>query len=206
MNYSIAISTRTLKLRDEMYEFLQRNYRPWFEVLAEDEDEDLFHGPFIDEDLMGEGTCRLGFEYETGDVAEREYHFALMRWVAIQIGKRRSKFRTGESLSQTVPFLQFGSELRPIFVHKEWVADKRAPGPFVDNLGMRMGGQAERDLAWLCIPDDAYGKVSVAHWARPAPEVQEALISEGLHGAKELLRLIRKQLTEIDTLWAKRKP
>lgn len=202
MSHAISVTARTQKLRDEMYEFLQRNYRPWFEVLAEDEDEDDFDGPFVDEDLEGEGSCRIGFEYEIGDLAEREYHFALMRWVAKCVGKRRSKFRSDGQLPTPVPYLQFGTELQPIFYLEEWSDGFRSPGPLVDSMGMRVDETVARELAWLCIHPKTYQRVSTTHWLRPASEVTEALISEGIQGAHEVLSVIRGQVARLDQMWS----
>lgn len=203
MSYSISVSAKNERLRDEMYEFLQRNYKPWFEVLCEDEDLDSFIGPFIDGDLGGEGSCRIGFEYEPGDLAEREYHFTLMRWVARHVGKRRSRFRSEGPLPQSVPFLQFSRDSLPIFFLEEWT-DGKCPGPLIDRLGMRIDDRVVREMAWLCLPDGTFEKVTATHFGRPPEDVQEAIIAEGIEAAHEYISVVRSQLARLDTLWNSR--
>lgn len=186
-----------------MYEFLQRNYKPWFEVLAEDEDQDTFLGPFIDGDLSGEGACRIGFEYEPGDLAEREYHYTLMRWVALHVGKRRSRFRSGFALARPVPFLQFCNESLPIFFLDEW-AEEKCPGPLVDHLGMRIDDTIIREMAWRCLPDGALQKVTATHFLRSSRDVEEAIIAQGIEAATEYISVVRSQVARLDTLWNSR--
>lgn len=203
MSHSITVSARNLSLRDDMYEFLQRNYRTWTEVLGDDEDA-KFYGPFIDTDLSTKGTCRIGFEYDAdSDLSEQEYHFALMRWVALQVGKKRSRFRLEGELEKSVPFVNFNLETRPLFFVHDWT-DGGASGPLVDRLGMMVDDSVAKELAWVCLPADAFQKVSLTHFGRSSNDVEAAIVAEGIQSAHECLSVVKSQIAKLDSLWVGR--
>lgn len=204
MMYSISVTARSKRLRDEMYEFLQRMYRPWAEVI-DDDDDGFFSGPLVDQDLGDSSGLRIGFEYQAGEAPEREYHFALMRWMAQQVGKRRAHFRIEGTLPQAVPFVVFdGIETLPIFVEGEWTADGGVPGQLVDAVGLYLDDHVARELAWLYLPFGTFIKVN-SHQHHGDPEaIKEALIHEGLDGAYCCLSIIREQVVQLADLWATR--
>lgn len=204
MGFSLTVSVRSQRLKDGMHEFLLKKYKPWSEFLDDDEVPDHFQGPFIDDQLDTPGKCCIGFDYEPITGPEREYHFALVRWMALQIGKRRSKFR-GEALelNSPVPYVLFdGIEAMPVLLHTEWENSGPDLQAYVcDALGMKVGETLAQEMAWYCLPDDVFGRVSATHHGRPSGEVSQALIHEGLEGAQEILQEIRAEIARLDVLW-----
>lgn len=190
-----------------MYEFLLERYRSWSQVLDERTLDDAFQGPFLDEDLGLPFKGCIGFDYDpVVSSPEREYHFAITRWMAIQIGKRRSKFRNeGLDFPKPVSFVLYGDEPIPILVQSDWVDVPEAVQPFVfDSLGMRVDSVSERELAWYCLPENVFEKVTTTLHGQAAEVIREALIEEGLPGARDTIQLIRSQITLLDIVWRDR--
>ena len=202
MGYSVSVVARSPKLKDEMNSFLLQRYRSWSQVLDDRTLDDAFQGPF----LTSRGD--IGFDFDpVVSVPEREYHFAIIRWMAIQIGKRRSKFRSeGLDLARPVPFFLYGeSEALPILVQADWPGVAESLQPFVfDTLGMRTDTGAERELAWYCLPENTFEKITTTHHGQPSASIQEALVQEGLPGARGTIELIRSQITLLDIVWRER--
>lgn len=208
MGFSLTVSVRSPRLKDEMHEFLLRSYKPWSELVDGDDVPDHFRGPYIDDQLDAPGKCCIGFDYEPVTGAEREYHFSLVRWMALRIGKRRSKFR-GEDLELDVPvpYVLFdGIEASPILVQSEWPDVPNILRPHVyDSLGMRADDSVAKELAWYCLPNGVFERVSATHHRRHPDVVREALVQEGLSGAQAILQDIRAQIGQLDVLWTERK-
>jgi len=209
MGYSISVSAKSHRLKEEMCRFLHAEYRSWPAVLEDEELTAGFAGPLIDADLAhAAGKCAVGFDY--GQVAgpEREYHYSIMRWVALKIGKHRSKFRSPNvTLERSVPYLMFdASETWPILLEPDWPTAPTILRLHVcDSLGMRMDlDMIARELAWYHIPDDTYERVTVTHQGRSVEEIQSTLIDAGFDGAKRTLRIIRSQVGRLDDLWKTR--
>ena len=208
---SVSVSARSHRLKSEMYEFLQRLYRPWSEIVSvfseddEDDIQDLFEGPFIDGDLVSaQGKCLIGFDYHPTHGPEREYHYALTRWMAIQIGKRRRRFRSDDlTLKRPVPYYVYdGFEAMPILLSEDWPKPSKELEPYVFNmLGMPMSDHIVRELAWFFIPMEGFSTVSLKHFQKSGDEVREALLSEGLEGAQFFLQVIQAEIGRLDVLW-----
>lgn len=213
MGYSVSVSVRSHRFKSEMYDFLKRLYRPWSEIvaaLAEEDDEDyeildFFNGPFLDGELASaRGKCLIGWDYHPTTGPEREYYYALVRWIAIQVGKRRRRFR-GEDLTldRPVPYYVYdGIEAMPILLTGEWPRLPKELEPYgFDHLGMPLSNRVLRELAWFCIPEGAFERVAASHHGQGGDVIKEALIQEGLEGAEALLHLIRSQIGRLDVLW-----
>jgi hypothetical protein len=178
-----------------MLEFLSDFYLPWTEI---QECASCSLGP-LNEQYLGTGKCLIGFDYSMSSLVEREYVCTITRWMALQIGRRKSRFRGG-TLERPVPYYVYDSnEARPI-LGPEWV-DSGFPWGLYDNYGIRLGEVLARELAWHNIPKGAYEKIGATHHGRSSEEVREALIQEGLEGAYNTLNLMRAQITRLDVLW-----
>lgn len=207
MGYSVSVAARSPKLRSEMYAFLLERYRSWSQVLDERALDDAFQGPFLDENLGLPFQGCIGFNYDpVVSSPEREYHFVITRWMAIQIGKRRSKFRNeGLTFSRPVSFVLYGEDPIPVLVQSDWTEVPEAVQPFVfDTLGMRVDPAAERELAWYCLPENVFEKVTTTLHGQKAEVVKEALIEEGLPGARATLQLIQSEVALLDVIWRER--
>lgn len=187
-----------------MHRFLLNQYRPWSALVGGCDTVDNFQGPFIDNQLGSPGKCSIGFDYEPIMGPEREYHFAIVRWIAIQIGKRRSAFRSeGLRLSFPVPYVVLdGSEVLPILLQAPWDENTlHASSHVCDPLGMRVDDHFVREFAWYCLPPDVFDRLAGALYGKTPGAIRKALIQEGLPKAKEILGGIRAQITRIDVLW-----
>jgi len=207
MGSSISVALRNPKLRDQMAGFLQRCFKLWSEVVGDDDGEleMFFEGPLVD-DLEGvePGRCIIGFNFLPSPQPEREYHYALMRWIALQAGKRRNRFRAeGLVLDQAVPYLLFdGYETLPILLDTEWTETPSELTQYVCNrFGMPKSIEVARELAWFCLPEEIFDRLSVTHRDKSAEEVSEALIDSGLPTAWEVLGYIQAQIERLDVLW-----
>lgn len=201
MGFSVSVSVKSQQLKSKMYDFLREMYRSWPEVIDVDQ-EALFRGPDI-ELLYIHGKCILGFDYGEASQEEREYNFALMRWVALQVGRQRRRFRgEGVTLDRPVPYIVVGGyEPWPILLDTEWAACTDMKWWLTDRLGMNTDNSAVRELAWYHIPDGTHERVSATHHGKSTEEIREALIQAGLDGARQTLHIMRSQVARLDTLW-----
>jgi hypothetical protein len=200
MGYSVSVTIRSPALQARMREFLEASYRPWPDILDEDE-ETQFQGP-TDELEYAHAKHQLGFNYSTGGGAEREYVFALIRWMALHIGRRRSHFRMG-SLDRAAPYYVYdGAEVVPVLHATEWATLPSALLAYrVDPYGLRFDGEIARGLAWYYIPEGTYERVSVTHQGKSSDTVREALIESGIERARTVLQFIRAEIARLDVLW-----
>jgi len=86
MGYSIGVHARSLKLRDEMYDFMQANLRPYGEIVG---DKDI-RNRYEFSKWLGyiKGKRVVGFNYNCGN-EQRDFIYALTAWMAVQIGSKR---------------------------------------------------------------------------------------------------------------------
>ncbi len=206
MRFSVSVTPRSERLKNDMQSFLRREYRTWPSVQAEPETLSNFSHPVTETELGRSGKYAIGFIYGQVSGSEREYHYALLRWVALQIGRRRSSFRAAD-LSIPAPYLLFdGSEVQPVLRAEDRSA---LPEAFrqatCDNLGMLTHHEEiVRELAWYHIPAGSYERVSLTHQGRPVEEIEAALVEAGLEGGRQTLQAIQKQIERLNYLWANR--
>jgi hypothetical protein len=91
MGYSLSVQARNPKLRTRMVDFMEANYRPWWQVVGS-KHEAAYSG-FRDDVSYGRRKNTLGFDYGACDGLERMYVLAATRWLALKIGKKRAKFK-----------------------------------------------------------------------------------------------------------------
>lgn len=188
-----------------MTSFLKDMYRTWPQVTGDDATPG-FEGP-TDEGLQGiSSECYIGFSYGSPPGVEREYVFALVRWISIQIGRRKSVFRN-ENLNLEVPvpyWVYDGLEAFPVLLDKDhdWSAD--LDGFRFDRFGLPEGDMLARELAWYHIPDGTHTTITATHQGRSGDEIREAFIQAGLPGAWEVVKLLQAELARLDVLWGDR--
>jgi len=196
MGYSVTVSARSSRLKDQMADFLSDVYRPWTDISDEDVDDAQFDGP------LHMGKASLGFDYTSEGGPEWEYSFAFIRWTALKIGRRRRRF--GPHLFKTpVPFIMPPAGPRPVLIDTEW--PRHPPEPYeccvVDQFGLLTCPHPARELAWYHIPEGSYGRISATHSGKPISAVREALILSGIERAKVVLQYIRAEIARLDALW-----
>jgi len=205
MGYSVSVTIRSRQLQARMRAFLEDSYRPWPEILDEDERAD-FRGP-SDTLEYAHAKCQLGFDYLAGGGAEREYIYALIRWMALRIGRRKRLFRMG-SLKRAVPYYVYdGVEATPVLLNSEWSDAPTRFLPFqVDPYGLRVDSVPARSLAWYHIPEGTYERVSATHQGETSEAIREALIESGIERARTILQFIRAEVARLDVLWGSCSP
>jgi len=125
MGYSIAVPVRSEKLRQKMQAFMDANYRDvsqllekWKHSFASEPTGDLAYD---------DGKCRIGFNFNASG-PERQYIFAAARWMAIQVGRKRTlELFYGTGVRASVPYYVYdGHDACPIVFLDEW-KDKAPP-------------------------------------------------------------------------------
>jgi hypothetical protein len=198
--YTVSTPVRTAALKDKMLGFLETHYRPWNAIV--EVTGHRFEGP-----LGANGRCTIGFQYQPPvSGAEREYNYAVLRWIAIQVGRRRSTFREGKFV-RPVPYCVYDREIWPILVNEEWTKVPKSLSWCVhDKLGVGVDAGVANELAWYHIPREAFLVVSAAnmkqHW--PSDMISETLIQSGLDGAQKVLAVIRAEIARLDLFWQTR--
>jgi hypothetical protein len=188
-----------------MRAFLEDSYRPWPDILDEDEEAD-FRGP-SDKLEYAHAKCQLGFDYVAAGGAEREYVYALIRWMALHIGRRKRQFRMG-TLKRPAPYYVYdGVEATPVLLGPEWLDAPECFGPYqVDPFGLRIDDGPARTLAWYHIPEGTYERVSATHQKETSEAIREALIESGIERARTILQFIRAEVARLDVLWTSCSP
>lgn len=187
-----------------MFDLLSDSYRPWADV-ADEEPDPNFWGPLVDDLASSRGRCLIGWDHQPGDGPEHLYHFSLIRWVAIQVGRRMKRFRPEGDLQHAVPYwVEDGVRARPICVDDEWEVEP--PTLLYDRYGVPVGNHAIEELAWHFIPDEAHSIISATHHGKSVRQIQQALVHAGKPGALQALRLIRGQIAKLDVLWSEYEP
>ena len=95
MGYSISVNCKSQQAQTRMLKFLERHFRHWGVLMGGPSDADRYISA-----PQAHGKHQVGFDYGAwgANTTEREYYYALLRWVAIQVGQRRKSVRQAEAL------------------------------------------------------------------------------------------------------------
>jgi hypothetical protein len=182
-------------MKSKMETFLDEAFRPWSDF-TDSSDDNLV--------CLLTRRCQIGFESELEGGSEWEYLLSTIRWMALQVGRRRRNFSAGR-LPEPAPYYTVGGEAVPVLLSDDWI---KIPEEFkqyvVDRYGLRKGPRTARQLAWYYLPNDAYSRVSVASVGQPGLDVRETLIQNGIERAKVTLQFIRAEMSSLDVLWETR--
>lgn len=157
MGYSISATVRG-KNHHKMLAFLKANFRPFGDLTSEKAHRSL--GDPSDDLSYDHGRGIIGFDYQSGlSDWERQYAYALCRWVAIKAGLRKTRFRgfkgpKGYEFEPT-PFMTYdGYEDWPILVVQNVAETRRLPKAIrwcaTTPLGMRLGKEGRDTFARAC--------------------------------------------------------
>ena len=205
-NMSLAVYT-PIKDPDSLavlFDFLDNEYGPWSEILGEEADYSWI-GPFTGESLGGVPKCVIGFECDQGYSAEVEYHYAILRWLALQCGQRKTHFDClSRDLAEPVPYIVCSDSEgnlteTPVFFHGHWHQELRLPGPLVDPCGMWVHPNLVlQELAWYNIPEYAFRQLP---WGATASRASELLEEAGYSEARRQWRAIYEEMRRLDMKW-----
>lgn len=185
MGYSIGVRARSKTLQRQMLDFLQANYRAWYEVVGGHNPEDT-SSPTDDADYDDAKTF-VGFNYSSTWGWNRFWTTTICRWIALQVGRRRRSFAkdviTPNVLAEPTPFITYdGYQNWPVIVS---TAPKRLPKGqqwcSTDNLGLPNGPDVFKDYAHVAAemassPDET--PKTKAAWDRFMREVDKLDLDE----------------------------
>lgn len=176
MGYSIATPVRSEKAHREMLAFLKENYRPWGKVIGNDD-----AGGYITEptsDLSYDHSKRkIGFDYNASG-GERQYAFAIVRWIALKVGRRTA--------AKTPYYVYDGHERVGILVRQEPLAEDV---PDVTDC--------EPGLAYCVLTDSTGYRLNERDFIMK----ELRMLDE-----EDTLENIRDELRRLDALWEKHEP
>lgn len=82
MGYSVAIRARSKKMKGILLDFMERNYRQPSELFNQEHN----YSKLTDDLSYDHGKNAVGFDYNACE-PERDYIFAVCRWMAIKAGR-----------------------------------------------------------------------------------------------------------------------
>lgn len=216
MGYSISIRVTSAAKRKRMLRFMERSFRGWPSV-ARLKDSFRSAGDPTDDLDYDKSKIAIGFNYASHLCGwEREYTFAVLRWMALTVGNR--KYFPTWSRTKKFPFLvPDGEEPWPLIVATEAQALKLREDrqwAAVDKLGVRSGPDLPSDLALsleLSSGDYKQFRAEVEREVGPYPENGDRFAWRGLHNRLLVkhcqptydwgIGCIRSELQRLDNLW-----
>lgn len=159
MGYSLSVLPRNDQLSKRMLRFMKKNYRKWSNVLGFGP-ESISTGEFTDNVSYGAKKACVGFDYASHCHGwERAYVYCVIRWIALKIGRKQSKFKRDSGpawkFPEPVPYIRYdGIEEWPILlVANEREAKKTIPTKrwcCVDKFGVYISAEINESLTSMC--------------------------------------------------------
>jgi hypothetical protein len=224
MGYSIGFLARSPALAKRTASFMRKHYRPWPEVAGDGSGSGQYASGPRESLAYDKRKGVIGVDYGPVSGWEREYAFAIVRWMAIRAGRRRSSFRkdavTPHVLESPAPYMTYdGYENWPILVvasAKELRAvPKSARWCATDRLGMK--AEPWRQIATVLFDLKGVNVTKVmaraSREAGPHPERgkhwnwverREKALLRLCRGQFDLAnRVMERELERLDALWEK---
>jgi hypothetical protein len=197
MGYSIGMRPKSKQLKDKMLAFMEKYYRPYSVAFKKITGAKADYSRFTDDMSYDNGHYALGFDFNACD-PERDYIFAVTRWMALKIGKERLFKGVG-----SVPFYVYDGGITPddrwpILVESVW--KDKAPAKYqwtlTDDLGYK---SLERQ--WLGVP---YFTNEDGSFRQDKLKERVGFLTT-LYGTSpyKCWNHIRKELQRLDKLWEK---
>jgi hypothetical protein len=145
-----------------MLSFLETNYRRWPDVNNDGKSHAYARGP-TDDLSYGAAKNRIGFDYGPLSGGEREYIYAVLRWMAIQVGVRKAKFTKNEITPNILPrhmpyTLYDGYDAMPIILVPNVTAANKLPKrqrwAATDCWGIRISKEADQSSLLFDMPSE----------------------------------------------------
>lgn len=188
MGYSIAIRCKNKALQEQMISFMDENYRNWPEISGMDIHA---YSNFTDELSYDSNKRAIGFDYNACE-PERDYIFAVVRWLALKIGKKIKWKELGR-----IPFYVYdGCEPVPILTESDW---KGVPDQYkwarVSDMGFK---PVELKLEGTPIYQKYKKRNAIDEFMKKYMSIYYDHISGGY---KRVNELIENELKRLDKLW-----
>jgi hypothetical protein len=227
MGYAIAIRAENKASRNRMLDFMQLNYRTWAVVSGKKAHEHA--GDPSDEFYYDSSSQALGFEYTSGLHGwERTYIFSIVRWMAIKIGQRKTRFNKEavepNVFPKPVPFMVYdGYEHWPILIVKNAAEAKRIPigarWCAMDKLGVYIGSSAQESLVSAALEEMIFDRhamkafhkelATIGKWPEKQGPEREKMMRrykaiKAKHARPVIRRVLprmRREVERLDQLW-----
>lgn len=221
MGYNISARARSAKLQAKMVAFMREHYRTW-NAVSESKGREVEQPPSDDVS----GSNGVGFHYSAVSGLAREWIYAVVRWMALKVGTRRSRFAKDivePAVGGPIPYLLYdGYQAWPIIVVSSAEEALQLPGNQRYHAQDRYGAHIllknyiESSMVFM---DQGVGKELVeavmAQWAEmePAPEYLSESYTEWLVKRDDIMfealkpfltekhELLRGELERLDALW-----
>lgn len=183
MGWSFTVLCKSKKAQAEMMAFLEEHYIPSSRVLPWPKDHWRYSHPShpTPHTKYAETKTSIGFNSPT------EHEQAVLRWLALRVGKKRAfKKRLGPDFP-SVPWVNLdGQDSAPVITKDQWDGNESTEQYVVDDLG------------WQPVP---------RWWDEPGRSKVVTTFAKNLLGlnkkADEKDRLIKADLERLDALWRK---
>lgn len=226
MGYSIAIRARNKELRKRMVAFMNKHWRKWSDVLGKGESVSARPGLGDEGSLdYDHSSDAVGFDYAAHCHGwESCLIYSQTRWMAIKIGKRKSKFSkddvTPNVFPDPVPFMVYdGYQSWPILVVENLEEAMKLPETArwcaTDKLGVYVDPEVNEVLTNYAT-EVFFDEAVAAALARDCAEIlplhatdfeawREKHIALKLKHARpeidKMLPLVRAEVARLDALW-----
>lgn len=221
MGYSIGLFARNEGLQVAMWDFMEREYRPHWRIRGRPEGPCYSSPPRLNVDYV-HGKHVLGIDYGACGGFERGYGFALVRWMALKVGRSRRSFKEPKvKFQEPVPYMSYDSEaLWPILVKPLSSVPKALRWCCVDRYGVKLDPTTYDDFIFDIPDHEAFKKAQIDackkhgidpdNW--PAPENEPKGVRWKIHDTRarllwpeiqKVIEPIRVELKRLDTQWCK---
>jgi hypothetical protein len=179
MGWSWTVTCRSKKAQEQMLAFLEEHYIPSSRVLPWPEDHWRYQHP----KLPSEHTKYAGTKTSIGFDSPTDHEQAVLRWLALRVGKKRTwKTKLGPDFP-AVPWVNMDDQdMLPVITKDQWDGNERTEQYTVDEHGWR----------------------PVSRFGIEQPSIlgkMVAYILELRKEADEKDRLIRADILRLDELW-----
>jgi hypothetical protein len=224
MGYDIYVVARSMKLKQKMLRFMRKNHVTWEKLVGCEHryTSDILHGH-----QLCAGKFAIGIHYGVVSGVERDYAYAVVRWMSLKIGRRCKTFggcEADKSISEKpVPYYSYdGTERCPIVTEgksiKGWrIVDKygllkRPYDPMTRLAGMqhikfdKMRSYTDKKdgKKYMIFPIAAseckkYKLPKGSHMG--TPQAQKLFEKFGRETVRKERKLIRDEMKRLDALW-----
>jgi hypothetical protein len=227
MGYSIGIHARSKALQQRMLEFMDKEYRPHWQIreLSKVKGLENYQDCFASEPMADSsyfhGKNVIGIDFNAHGF-ERGYAFILVKWVALQVGTTRWVFKDPKiSFKDPVPFMSYdGDENWPVLLQPLSSVPKHVRWCCVDRYGMKLDKTRYEEFVmdWILDPEGKFWAATHEEACRKhavpndplAPvdnRVRQKIINTRMTllwpHIKEVVAPIRTEMKRLDRAWAK---
>lgn len=217
MGYSLGVHARSQELRERMLDFMATEYRPHWRVRGVAE-RPCYSSPPGENPSYCHGPHLVGLDFNASGF-ERGYAFALIRWMALRVGRKTRKFtgegEVGHTFESPVPYMLYDTEKWPLLQMALGDTPEKLRWCCVDSLGLRLEASGTTDFVHELHPDVVLAAqvetcrrhgIDPDNWPEPSEEppgirwkihdTRMAILEPELRGVIEPIRVELRRLSE----------